>query len=210
MNNEDKIWNFLMGEISNPYGVAGLMGNLKAESAFNPQNLQNSYEKKLGFSDDTYTVAVDTGVYSKERFCKDCAGYGLAQWTYWTRKQGLYEYAKRAGSSVGDLFLQLSYLIDELRAYKLLDPLRTAQSVKEASDIILTRYEKPADQSESAKNRRAGYGLEIYEAHSKELKSVDVLEELTKIQKLVDNISNAIVELKKKFLKEEFTWQSLN
>ena len=38
--------------------------------------LQNNYEKKLGFNDDTYTKAVDNGSYNN--FIKDSAGYGLA------------------------------------------------------------------------------------------------------------------------------------
>jgi hypothetical protein len=45
-NNEEKAWNFLKGKIKNDFGVSGLMGELFAESGLNPQNLQNSYEKK--------------------------------------------------------------------------------------------------------------------------------------------------------------------
>ena len=63
------------------------MGNLYAESGLNPQNLQNIYEKKLGYSDASYTAAVDNGFYSD--FVHDSAGYGLAQWTFWSRKQAL-------------------------------------------------------------------------------------------------------------------------
>lgn len=162
MTNEQKIWSFLMQEISNPYGVAGLMGNIKAESNFNPRNLQNSYEKWLGFTDESYTKAVDNGTYSRNSFCRDSAGYGLCQWTYWSRKQNLYDTLKKSGASIGDLFSQLSFMLDELRAYRLLDSLKTAKSVKEASDLILTRYEKPADQSENAKKRRAEIGQMIY------------------------------------------------
>lgn len=56
-NNEEKIWNFLTGKGLNSYGAAGLMGNLFAESGLNPHNLQNTYEKKLGYTDDSYTDA---------------------------------------------------------------------------------------------------------------------------------------------------------
>lgn len=63
-NNEEKAWNFLKGKIKNDFGVSGLMGELFAESGLNPQNLQNSYEKKLGFTDATYTAAVDSGSYA--------------------------------------------------------------------------------------------------------------------------------------------------
>ena len=75
-NNEEKIWNFLTGKGLNSYGAAGLMGNLFAESGLNPHNLQNTYEKKLGYTDDSYTDAVDSGKYTG--FTHDSAGYGLS------------------------------------------------------------------------------------------------------------------------------------
>ena len=42
------IWDFLFSKLGNAYGVAGVMGNLRAESALRPINLQNTYEKSLG------------------------------------------------------------------------------------------------------------------------------------------------------------------
>ena len=83
MANDERIWQFLKSYGLNDYGVAGLMGNLYAESGLNPQNLQNTYEKKLGYSDASYTAAVDNGFYSD--FVHDSAGYGLAQWTFWSQ-----------------------------------------------------------------------------------------------------------------------------
>ena len=71
---EEKIWNFLKSKGLSDYGAAGLMGNLFAESGLNPQNLQNSYEKKLGHTDASYTAAVDNGSY--KNFARDAAGYG--------------------------------------------------------------------------------------------------------------------------------------
>lgn len=111
-NTEAKIWNNLKGWIQNDYGVAALMGHLYAESGLNPRNLQNSYEKSLGYTDDTYTAAVDSGKYAG--FVRDGAGYGLAQWTYWSRKEALLAYVKAAGASVGDLETQLGFLRKEL------------------------------------------------------------------------------------------------
>ena len=69
--NEEKIWNYLYDKLGNPYGVAGIMGNMYAESALNPKNLQNTYEKKLGYTDESYTAAVDNGSYTN--FVKDSA-----------------------------------------------------------------------------------------------------------------------------------------
>ena len=109
---EEKIWNFLKSKGLSDYGAAGLMGNLFAESGLNPQNLQNSYEKKLGHTDASYRAAVDNGSYGN--FARDGAGYGPAQWTYHTRKAALLEYAKAAGKSIGDLETQLGFLMKEL------------------------------------------------------------------------------------------------
>ncbi len=154
------IWNYLLGHIQNPYGVAGLMGNLRDESGLNPKNLQNSYEKKLGFTDDSYTTAVDTGAY--QRFNDDLAGYGLAQWTSQGRKKALNEFRKKR--SIGDLDMQLEFLWKELStSYKsVLNRLKTATSVREASDVVLTKYERPRDQSVAAQVRRASFGQDYY------------------------------------------------
>lgn len=162
-DNEKAIWDYLYGKIGNAYGVAGLMGNLYAESALRPSNLQNTYEKSLGLSDVQYTAKVDDGSYTN--FVKDSAGYGLAQWTYWSRKQALQEYAKASGKSIGDLDMQLGFVWKELtESYKtLLKMLQTATSVTDASTAVLTQYERPADQGASVQAKRAGYGQTYYD-----------------------------------------------
>ena len=165
-DNEKAIWDYLYGKIGNAYGVAGLMGNLYAESALRPNNLQNTYEKKLGLSDTQYTAKVDDGSYTN--FVKDSAGYGLAQWTYWSRKQALQEYAKASGKSIGDLDMQLAFIWKELsEGYKaLLKTLQTATSVTDASTAVLTQYERPADQGASVQAKRAGYGQTYYDKYA--------------------------------------------
>ena len=96
---ERTIWNYFCCKGFSPAGVAGLMGNLYAESGLNPINLQNTYEKRLGLTDAEYTAAVDSGSYSN--FVRDSAGYGLAQWTYWSRKEAMLNYARKTGASIG-------------------------------------------------------------------------------------------------------------
>lgn len=164
-NNEKAIWNFLIGKGMNAYAAAGIMGNLYAESAFNPRNLQNSYEKKFGLTDEEYTAAVDAGTYTN--FAKDCAGYGLAQWTYHTRKQGLLSKAKAAGKSVGDLNIQLSFLWEELQGYKkVIQQLKAAGSVAEAASAFMIGFERPADQSATAQKKRASYGQKYFDKYA--------------------------------------------
>lgn len=152
------IWNRLYSAIGNKYGVAGVMGNMYAESGLKSDNLQNTYEKSLGYTDTQYTKAVDNGSYTN--FVKDSAGYGLVQWTYWTLKQGLLNYAKSKGVSIGDWKMQVDFFIKEMKEeYKSVwTVLTSAKTVREASDAVLLKFERPADQSESVQKKRAGYG----------------------------------------------------
>ena len=164
--NEEKIWNFLMSKFNNAYGVAGLMGNLYAESGFRSENLQNTYEKSLGMTDTEYTTKVDNGTYTN--FVKDKAGYGLAQWTYWSRKEKLLNYAKSKNKSIGDLEMQLEFLYQELQGYKaVFSTIQSAKTIREASDIVLTQYERPADQSTAVQEKRAGFGQTSYDKFAK-------------------------------------------
>jgi hypothetical protein len=165
VDNASKIWDFLLNKIGNPYGVAGLMGNLHAESGLVPTNLQNSFEKKLGMNDLQYTTAVDSGSY--KNFINDGAGYGLAQWTFWTRKENLYKF--KGSRSIGDLDMQLEYLWEELsQGYRAVTSvLKNAGSVYEASTMVLTQFERPKDQSENMKQKRAAYGQQFFDRFAK-------------------------------------------
>lgn len=165
--NEEKIWNYLQKQGLSDCGCAGLMGNLYAESGLNPQNLQNTSEKSLGMTDDSYTSAVDNGTY--KNFVRDNAGYGIAQWTYWIRKQQMHFHSKQKGKSIGDLEMQLDFLMHELQTgYKdVLSTLKTAKTVQEASDAVLIGFEKPADQSSAVKKKRAEFGQRYYEKYAK-------------------------------------------
>lgn len=148
------IWDTLYGLIRNPYGVAGVMGNLYAESGLRANNLQNSFGRVLEMTDEEYTKAVNDGTY--ENFVNDGAGYGLAQWTFRARKQNLLAYAKTMHMSIDDLSMQLAFLCLELCNYSaLLEILKNTGSVQEASDAVLTMYEKPANITQEKKDRRA-------------------------------------------------------
>ena len=156
------IWNFFKEKGLNDYAVAGIYGNLEKESGLRSNNLQNGYEQSLNHTDASYTRAVDDGSYTN--FVNDKAGYGLAQWTFHTRKQALLDYAKSVGKSIGDLGMQLDFMWKEMQGYKkLMKILRNATSVDEASNAVLLQYEKPADQSELAQNRRARYGQTAFD-----------------------------------------------
>lgn len=154
------IWNYLMEITGNAYAAAGLMGNLYAESGLVPTNLQDACEASLGYEDGTYTEAVDSGTYLD--FTTDWAGYGLAQWTWQERKQNLLAFAQDAGLSVGSLDLQLRFLAWELEERGLLPELQAVCSVREASDLVLFRYEAPLDTGAETQTVRCGLSMTFY------------------------------------------------
>lgn len=147
----------------NDFGACGLLANIQAESNFKSTNLQNTGNRALNMTDEVYTEVVDNGSYSREKFCKDGFGYGLVQHTFHTRKGALYDFMKKNKVSIGDESMQAEFIVKELKGYKgVWQTLCNATSVKEASDKVMLEYERPADQSESARKLRSSYGEAIY------------------------------------------------
>ena len=168
MTNAEIIWKYFEEKKFTPYAIAGIMGNLQAESSLKSNNLQNTYNTSLNMSDEEYTAAVDNNTYTN--FINDHAGYGIAQWTFWSLKQDLYNLCQERKKSISDINCQLDCLYMQLQRNKIIDELNSTENVREASDIFLTKFERPRDQSESVKQKRANYGLEFYNQFVKSAK----------------------------------------
>lgn len=166
MNAEKHIYDRLIAVFSEA-GTIALMANWFAESGFKSNNLQNSFNTRLGMSDEEYTRAVNDGSY--DNFTHDGAGYGLAQWTFWSRKWGLLNYANGQNRSIDDLDMQIDYALIELgqksSLYKLL---RTSEDYALCTVEVLTKYERPADQGEAEQKKRIGYAEELYKKYVKQ------------------------------------------
>ena len=158
--NKDKIWSYLVAPESaggmglSRAGAAGIMGNMQNESGFEPNNLENEANRLFGMSDDEYTAAVNNGSYSKEKFMHDhwrsdlsdnCgSGYGLVQFTWYTLKRDLYDYAMAHSKDISNLTDQLSYLKqsiinDKSRAF--FESLQTASDPYNAATEFMRVYE---------------------------------------------------------------------
>lgn len=217
MEYEKYIWDWLWERLGNEYGVAGLMGNLAAESGLKADNLQNSFESALGMTDEEYREAVDSGVYSEEEFVYDRAGFGIAQFTHPDRKRALYKYAKDHGKSIGDLTMQLGFIKYELgKSYLgVLQTLLNAKTVREASDAVMLKYEVPADTSEKNRERRAAIGetyLEMFGKEHEDLKRNDKAEKIVQLAEerigcpYVFGAKGGIVNGKQVFDCRGYTW----
>lgn len=126
VDNAPYIWGWLTKQGFSNQAAAGIMGNLYAESKMNPRACQGG-----GFSTD---ITVDGKT-----------GYGIAQWTFDTRQQGLLDYAKSKGKSSGELDVQLEYMMAEVSNNypKVLNKMNNINTPEEAAEIWCKEYEAP-------------------------------------------------------------------
>ena len=123
-------------------GACAMIGNMFCESGLKANNV----EDRCTLGDFDYTNAVDVGTISRYQFKVDAFGYGLAQWTYPSRKSDLYDYAKSQNVSIGNEKMQCDFCIYELqRDYAgLYQYLSKTDDLPEATKRICAEYEKPA------------------------------------------------------------------
>ncbi len=96
-------------------------------------------------SDQAYTLGVDSGEYTKDKFMYDHAGYGLCQWTSQGRKALLYDRAKSENVSIASLDLQMKYLFYELEnnTKELYSYLQRSTSTKDIALKFCNEFENP-------------------------------------------------------------------
>lgn len=188
--NAEKIWNYLMKELDNPYGVAGIMGNMKAESDLRPDKIQDSYETNLGMTSESYINAVDDGSY--KNFVNDWAGYGLLQWVSPSLKQEFYNYFISKHISIADLETQLEFLCYQLKKdFKTLiwDVCANASNVREASDAVLLKFEPRKDESEQAQEQIAELGQTFFNQFGNpKIQTIEKIELETESNNIVEGL----------------------
>lgn len=131
------LWAFLrVGMNLSVTHASAVMGNINAESGFSSDNLQNTNNQNT-LHDPEY-------IYN----AYDGRGYGLLQWTYYTRKSGLEQMSKNMNLSVSDINVQLAFFREEMTnpttyAKQWQQFLKTTDEYQ-ASDYFLEEIESPA------------------------------------------------------------------
>ena len=161
--NEKVVWNYLKNKGLTDAGAGGLMGNLQAESNMRSVVYENIYKSSFGFTDQDYVDMVNNGTYTK--FVDDGVGFGLAQWTFSTRKQALYDLCE---GKIGDLRCQLDFLMIELENdfADILVMLKTSTDLYACTIKVMTDFERSGDYSEALKKFRYDLAKSIYNEFS--------------------------------------------
>lgn len=131
----EKAYNFLLGADTElkPYQVAGIVGNLYAESGVLPKRKQGTPPTYQATIDDIKESIRQGGAY----------GIGIAQWTSAGRQQNLLNKADELGGDPLTLEVQLPFLLDELKG-DTLTQIKAAEDVRQATWIFLVFFERPA------------------------------------------------------------------
>lgn len=168
-NNAKTIYTRLKGYGYTDISIAAVLGSIYSESSFLPTAVQSIKD------DASYIKDLDKGIKSEKSFCLDSHGFGLCQWTYRTRKSGLYRFIKnKIGTDFSNLLMQVDFINFELTnsvpcydwvnnretsysdfkklGEKLKDPANT--DLKQISREFMLKYEAPANQTEENINKR--------------------------------------------------------
>lgn len=155
---EEKIWWAFIDAGYSKYATAGAMGNFYCESNIVAIRVESDYSTNYSISQQ-YTQKVDSGEISREEFINGGPqgygnGYGLGQWTFESRKAGLYDYAKNQGVSIGDEDMQIKWALTEISQGNY-SRWKNAGSVSEASKAFCDIFENPTVKNYTEREKHA-------------------------------------------------------
>lgn len=145
MSFEQTIYNQLRKHGITEAGALGCLGNFYCESNCEPYRLQGDFSPYRTNS-HVYVQNVTSGAISRQQFSQDQKGFGIYQLTYWSRKQGYYDFWKSSGKALDSAELQVDYAIKEMASDspQLLAFLKATTDIFTACSRVCREFEKPA------------------------------------------------------------------
>lgn len=176
--NIHKIWNYLIEKGLSDVQAAGILGNIREESGYSATRQQDGMSFPSG---GWGIVQWDSGsrrpevVRALQEFDASLMMYYDAKYGGATSESDGYVHKDITDMAAADKLLgfQLDFMYDEAqlrmthgfpqyRGMSEWQAISRATTIREASDIWLVSYERPANQSESHKQTRAKHGEDVY------------------------------------------------
>ena len=161
------IWNYLKTHTSlSDEAIAGIMGNMEAESNCEACRVQGDFTADRRTS-KAYAQDVNQG--RLPNWHTDAKGWGLCQWTYYTRKQNLLKACQSYGVGIEDESAQLAFMLAEMQMEftNMWNRLLATKDIADAAGLMCREYERPAVLNITARTK---FGQEIYsEFHGKDV-----------------------------------------
>ncbi len=147
-----------------------MMANWQEESNNESVRLQGDFSP-FRTASKNYMKKVESGEISRQVWAFDEKGWGIAQFTYSSRKLALYDFWKAYGGSIGDLQMQLDYVLHELKTEfhiarakygydTLYEELCNCHDLQKLVKDILYIYENP-DEKINNYNRRMNHAYNL-------------------------------------------------
>ena len=145
MSYQQIIYNRLRHHGITQAGALGILGNFDCESNCEPFRLQGDFSPYRTAS-KAYVQGVTSGSISRDTFSRDAKGFGIYQLTYWTRKQGYYDFWKASGKALDSAELQVDYAVKEMKSDypQLFAFLKQTTDVFTAVSRVCREFERPA------------------------------------------------------------------
>jgi len=182
------IWNYLKTNTSLPdVSIAGIMGNLECESNCESCRKQGDFSADRSASKE-YARQANAGT---NNFVYDSIGFGLAQWTYYSRKENLLNSCRSQGKGVEDEEAQLAFMLAEMQMEfsNMWKRLFSCTTIADAAGLVCREYERPAVLNITERTKA---GQKIYdEFHGKDVEPV-----VDKTAKAIALLEEAIALLK--------------
>jgi len=126
-------------------GALAMMGNWQCESGLEPNRLQGDFSPYRTVSKD-YVRRIESFQLQRDQFAHDSKGFGLAQWTWYKRKEALWDMWHKSGLSIASAELQVKFALSELQNdySALLSYLCHTNDLYEATARICREFERPA------------------------------------------------------------------
>ena len=130
------IWNYLKTHTDLPdVSIAGIMGNMEAESNCEACRVQGDFTRDRTVSKQ-YAQNVNAGLLPN--WYNDAKGWGLCQWTYFSRKQNLKACCDSYGLGIENESAQLAFMLAEMQnEYVMMwHQLLVAQDIRTAAQLL--------------------------------------------------------------------------
>lgn len=153
------IWNYLKRHTSlSDEAIAGIMGNMEAESNCEACRLQGDFSADRHISKE-YAQKVNSD--QLPNWYRDSQGFGLCQWTYFSRKANLRSTCQSYGVGIEDEEAQLAFMLAEMQMEfsNMWRRLLTTNDIGEAAGLMCREYERPAVLNITDRTR---FGQKIY------------------------------------------------
>ena len=126
-------------------GALGVLGNWECESNCEPGRVQGDFSPFRTVS-KAYVQGLVSGKTSMASFSRDQRGFGLAQWTWYQRKEDMYHEWKTSGLAIDSVEFQVGFALMEFRRDFPgdLQTLKTTNDIYTACQVVCARFENPA------------------------------------------------------------------